>query len=141
MHALHLCATVPNVRIMEIDIDDVPWKDDLANGPLEIVEGKLKVPRPPAGASNSTSSWRGKKSGSPAAAPATSRSADPVPASHAHRQIARARSIRNRNSGVPITAVSTPSGSSAGAAIVRAPKSAPSTSIAPASALAGSSRR
>ena len=47
MHALHLCATVPNVRIMEIDIDDVPWKDDLANGPLEIVEGKLKVPDAP----------------------------------------------------------------------------------------------
>ena len=24
-----LCAVLPNVRIMEIDIDDVPWKDDL----------------------------------------------------------------------------------------------------------------
>lgn len=47
MHALHLCATVPNVRIMEIDIDDVPWKDDLANGPLDIADGKLKVPEAP----------------------------------------------------------------------------------------------
>ncbi len=24
--AVHLCAVLPNVRIMEIDIDDVPWK-------------------------------------------------------------------------------------------------------------------
>ena len=41
MHALHLCATVPNVRIMEIDIDDVPWKDEIAGGPIEIVDGHL----------------------------------------------------------------------------------------------------
>ena len=26
-----LCTVVPNVRIMEIDIDDVPWKDDLVS--------------------------------------------------------------------------------------------------------------
>jgi L-alanine-DL-glutamate epimerase-like enolase superfamily enzyme len=25
----HLCAAIPNFRIMEIDIDDVPWKDDM----------------------------------------------------------------------------------------------------------------
>src|ERR1700732_904220 len=24
----HFCAAIPNFRIMEIDIDDVPWKDD-----------------------------------------------------------------------------------------------------------------
>ena len=47
MHALHLCATVPNVRIMEIDIDDVPWKDDLGGGPLEIVDGHLELPTTP----------------------------------------------------------------------------------------------
>ena len=47
MHAVHLCATVPNVRIMEIDIDDVPWKDDLTNGPLEIKDGHLDVPTKP----------------------------------------------------------------------------------------------
>ena len=28
LHSLHLCAVLPNVRIMEIDIDDVPWKGD-----------------------------------------------------------------------------------------------------------------
>ena len=47
MHALHLCATVPNVRIMEIDIDDVPWKDDLGGGPLNIVDGHLELPTKP----------------------------------------------------------------------------------------------
>ena len=29
LHSLHLCAVLPNVRIMEIDIDDVAWKKDL----------------------------------------------------------------------------------------------------------------
>ena len=33
LHSLHLCATVPNVRIMEIDVDDVPWKDELVDAP------------------------------------------------------------------------------------------------------------
>ena len=47
MHALHLCATLPNVRIMEIDIDDVPWKDELTGGALEIVDGHLAVPSAP----------------------------------------------------------------------------------------------
>ena len=27
LQSLHLCAVLPNVRIMEIDIDDVPWKE------------------------------------------------------------------------------------------------------------------
>ena len=47
MHAIHLAATVPNVRIMEIDIDDVPWKDELTGGPLEFVDGMLEVPMKP----------------------------------------------------------------------------------------------
>lgn len=45
--ALHLCATVPNVRIMEIDIDDVPWKDDLTGGALEFIDGTLAIPTGP----------------------------------------------------------------------------------------------
>ena len=45
--ALHLCATVPNVRIMEIDIDDVPWKDDLTGGPLTFDAGTLAIPDRP----------------------------------------------------------------------------------------------
>lgn len=48
MHALNLCASVPNVRIQEIDIDDVPWKDDLTGGPLTFHEGGvLDVPTRP----------------------------------------------------------------------------------------------
>ena len=39
-----LCAVLPNVRIMEIDIDDVPWKDDLVTPAPEIVDGYMKVP-------------------------------------------------------------------------------------------------
>ena len=31
-----LCAVLPNVRIMEIDIDDVAWKDDLVTSPPEM---------------------------------------------------------------------------------------------------------
>ncbi len=42
-----LCAVLPNVRIMEIDIDDVPWKDELVTQPPEIVNGYMKVPTGP----------------------------------------------------------------------------------------------
>ena len=42
-----LCATLPNVRIMEIDIDDVPWKDDLVTVAPEIVDGYMKIPKGP----------------------------------------------------------------------------------------------
>ena len=37
----HFCASVPNFRIMEIDIDDIPWKDELVTEPPEIRDGKL----------------------------------------------------------------------------------------------------
>lgn len=43
----HLCAVAPNVRIMEIDIDDVPWKDDLISQPLDIKDGYLQIPKRP----------------------------------------------------------------------------------------------
>lgn len=39
-----LCATVPNVRIMEIDIDDVPWKDEMVTVQPEFIDGCMKVP-------------------------------------------------------------------------------------------------
>ena len=42
-----LCAVLPNVRIMEIDVDDVPWKDDLATVKPEIVDGYYTVPTGP----------------------------------------------------------------------------------------------
>jgi L-alanine-DL-glutamate epimerase-like enolase superfamily enzyme len=40
-------ASLPNVRIMEIDIDDVPWKDELVSKPPEIVNGYMKIPDGP----------------------------------------------------------------------------------------------
>ena len=43
----HLCAVMPNFRVMEIDIDDVPWKDDLVTHPPVIENGELIVPTRP----------------------------------------------------------------------------------------------
>lgn len=43
----HFCAAIPNFRIMEIDIDDVPWKDDLVTEPPRIENGYLVVPTKP----------------------------------------------------------------------------------------------
>ena len=42
-----LCATLPNVRIMEIDIDDVPWKDELTTAVPDIKDGYMTVPSGP----------------------------------------------------------------------------------------------
>ena len=43
----HLCAVAPNFRLMEIDIDDVPWKDELVTRPPEIRDGELLLPTGP----------------------------------------------------------------------------------------------
>ena len=43
----HLCAAMPNLEILEIDMDDVPWKWDLIDEKLEIIEGELIVPTRP----------------------------------------------------------------------------------------------
>jgi galactonate dehydratase len=40
----HLCAAVPNFRVMEIDIEDVPWKDDLVTHVPKIENGELLLP-------------------------------------------------------------------------------------------------
>jgi galactonate dehydratase len=40
----HFCAVTPNFRIMEIEADDVPWKDDLLTAPPVIENGALRVP-------------------------------------------------------------------------------------------------
>ena len=42
-----LCAVLPNVRIMEIEIDDVPWKDQLTTAVPEIVDGYMTIPKGP----------------------------------------------------------------------------------------------
>lgn len=43
----HLCAAVPNVEILEVDPDDVPWKHELISHPLDIRNGALLVPDRP----------------------------------------------------------------------------------------------
>lgn len=40
----HFCAAIPNFRIMEIDVDDVPWRDELVTQPPVIESGQLSVP-------------------------------------------------------------------------------------------------
>ncbi len=42
-----LCASVHNVRIMEADIDDVPWKDDVVTDPPDIKNGYLTLSKKP----------------------------------------------------------------------------------------------
>ena len=42
-----LCAVLPNVRIMETDIDDVSWKDDLVTNVPDIKNGYMTVPTGP----------------------------------------------------------------------------------------------
>jgi galactonate dehydratase len=41
------CAAIPNVRILEIDVDDVPWREELTTAVPEISEGKLTIPTGP----------------------------------------------------------------------------------------------
>jgi len=43
----HFCAAIPNFRVMEIDIDDVPWKDSLMTVPPVIRDGELLIPTGP----------------------------------------------------------------------------------------------
>lgn len=40
----HMCAAIPNFRVMEIDIEDVPWKDELVTHPPVIEKGELLIP-------------------------------------------------------------------------------------------------
>ena len=47
LHSAHLCAITPNIRISEIDIDDVDWKDDLITTRIEIEDGQLTIPTGP----------------------------------------------------------------------------------------------
>jgi L-alanine-DL-glutamate epimerase-like enolase superfamily enzyme len=47
MMSAHFCAAIPNFRIMEIEVDDVPWKDELVSHSPQIHDGKLVVPQRP----------------------------------------------------------------------------------------------
>src|SRR5881628_421339 len=41
------CAAIPNVRILEVDVDDVPWREELTTAVPQIADGKLKIPAGP----------------------------------------------------------------------------------------------
>jgi len=41
------CAAIPNARILEIDVDDVPWKDELVTALPAIAGGELTIPTAP----------------------------------------------------------------------------------------------
>ena len=43
----HFAAVVPNLRIMEYEADDVPWKDELVTAPPQVVDGALVLPTGP----------------------------------------------------------------------------------------------
>jgi L-alanine-DL-glutamate epimerase-like enolase superfamily enzyme len=42
--SMHLCAIVPNVRIMEMDVDQAPWVNDLVTRPPTIKDGYVYLP-------------------------------------------------------------------------------------------------
>ena len=41
------CAAIPNARILEIDVDDVPWRDPLVTAVPAIADGELRIPDGP----------------------------------------------------------------------------------------------
>jgi L-alanine-DL-glutamate epimerase-like enolase superfamily enzyme len=41
------CAAIPNARILEYDVDDVPWRDELVTALPEIAGGELRIPAGP----------------------------------------------------------------------------------------------
>ena len=45
--AAQWCAAIPNARILEYDVDDVPWRDGLVTALPEIFGGELRIPTAP----------------------------------------------------------------------------------------------
>ena len=42
-----LCAVLPNIRIQEIDVDDVPWREEMVTVQPDIQNGHLRIPTGP----------------------------------------------------------------------------------------------
>ena len=42
--SLQLCAVIPNLRIAEIDVDDVPWRDELFSSSPKVENGNFILP-------------------------------------------------------------------------------------------------
>ena len=43
----HFCAAIPNLKIMEIDIDEVPWRASFLTSPYRIENGHFILPDAP----------------------------------------------------------------------------------------------
>ncbi len=43
----HFCASISNLKIMEYDVDDVPWRDEIVTNPPIIEGGYMIVPKGP----------------------------------------------------------------------------------------------
>jgi len=43
----HFCAAIPNFKILEVDVDDVPWKDDIVTVVPEVTNGVFHMPTAP----------------------------------------------------------------------------------------------
>jgi galactonate dehydratase len=43
----NFCAVAPNLKILEVDIDDVPWKNELVTAVPEIKNGDMVLPKEP----------------------------------------------------------------------------------------------
>ncbi len=41
------CAAIPNVRMLEVDVDDVPWREELTTSTPQIQDGTLAIPAGP----------------------------------------------------------------------------------------------
>lgn len=40
----HFCCAIPNFRIMEVDVDEVPWRSQLLTKPYKIENGEFHIP-------------------------------------------------------------------------------------------------
>jgi L-alanine-DL-glutamate epimerase-like enolase superfamily enzyme len=45
--AAQWCAVIPNVRLLEVDVDDVPWREQVTTAVPEIAGGVMTVPAAP----------------------------------------------------------------------------------------------
>eukprot|EP00041_Stephanoeca_diplocostata_P005256 m.58899 g.58899 ORF g.58899 m.58899 type:complete len:443 (+) comp15661_c0_seq1:133-1461(+) len=43
----HFCAAIPNFKVLETDVDDVPWKDEIVTAVPTVVDGVLTLPMGP----------------------------------------------------------------------------------------------
>ncbi|MBI3046065.1 MAG: mandelate racemase/muconate lactonizing enzyme family protein [Candidatus Harrisonbacteria bacterium] len=42
-----LSAVIPNLRIMELDVEDVPWRDEVVTNVPKIINGQMELPKGP----------------------------------------------------------------------------------------------